>query len=110
MLMFIAIPARRNCGVPYEESTGEVGTAHLSRLVIADGLPELLPLLDVLEADVHRCLGRPQRAGCDVESPSVQASHGHVEALPLSAQAIRNWDADILQDDLAGWLDLPSAV
>jgi hypothetical protein len=40
----------------------------LCGLVVADGSPELFPLSNVFEADVHRCVSRAQRAGGDVES------------------------------------------
>mmetsp|Transcript_14885 Transcript_14885/g.38194 ORF Transcript_14885/g.38194 Transcript_14885/m.38194 type:complete len:415 (+) Transcript_14885:66-1310(+) len=87
---------------------GHVHQAERRVLERADRLPELPPRLRVAARGVEAELRAAQAAGGDVDAPAVQCSHGHLEALPLLAQAVGQRDAHAVADDGGRGLRLPA--
>ena len=79
-------------------------------LILTDRFSELLSLLDVLSRSFNALCSSTERAGCDVESSTVQAGKAYFETLPTLSYQILFGHLDIIEIDDPSGLAVPSQL
>ena len=79
-----------------------VGELALHELEFADGLAELLALVQVRHHRVHARLHDADRSRRQHRTLVVEAAHQHIDAFPLAAEHVFRRHLDILEHQLAG--------
>ena len=69
---------------------------------------ELLSIFHISSGIDNRLLRRAHRAGCDIDSTSIEPFHGNGEPLTFFAQSIGRRDANIIKADLPRGLRIPT--
>ena len=100
---------------PDQESRGielgrHVGELELSRLEVGQRLAELLALHDIARRRLQAGTRAAQRAGADVDAPSVETHHRDLEAVPLGAEPVGDRHLAILEDHRGRRLAVPAEL
>ena len=69
---------------------------------------ELLPIFHIGSGIDNGLLRRAHRAGCDIDSTTIQPFHGNGEALALFTQSIGRRDVNVIKADLPRGLRIPT--
>ena len=95
-------------GGPPDEEPAHLGPGDhlrdelLDQLVLADLLPEGVPLMGVSHAGIDAGLGEADGAGSDGEPPLIDGAHRDQEALAFLADAVLLGDPDVIEVDEPG--------
>ena len=85
-----------------------VGDLKLRVLKLGNRAIELLSIFHISSGIDNGLLRRAHRAGCDIDSTTIQPFHGNGEALTLSTQSIGYRDVNIIKADLPRGLRIPT--
>ena len=111
LVLLVHHPSRLIDEGPYRLVLGHhVGDLELDALVHGDGLAEGLPLLDVVDAYLHRPLGGADAAGGDEHPGRVEALHRQVEAPPSVSDLVLVRDLHVRHLEAAGADGHPAVV